>query len=473
MIRKSKIFSVLLALSMAVSAAPAGLIQAAPDNDFNMVLSDSGHGNNRYLTTEDSNAFNVIMYNSTFSGTFGDQHMGGIELMLHGNRIATNGDIHFLPTPEQWDATPAPRRGTKVFDEAANTATVPMSFTGSPDGNLDYDLIAEPEAGGVKLSVKLKTDVPADLAGKARFNLEFIPSKYKEKSFQTASTESGAFDTYGVFPLTPQDPFEELERPDFPNQAWYVQDWNAERGDAHPLPFAKGYAFSLAPEDEMNNIVITSESGELEMYDGRNRAQNGWYVLSDLIPSGKAGETIVEWHIKPTVQDGWVREPMVAFSQAGYELEQEKFAVIELDQWDNDYPETATLLHVNADGTKDAALTAGVSEDVTAWQRYKYVRFDFSEVNESGMYMIKYGDQETEIFPIADNVYDKSWQSALSGFLAVQMDHIEVREGYRVWHGAPHMDDASIGPLGVSWFDGMSMPRTMPASIAQRGIEPG
>ena len=94
------------------SAFAAEVAQAAA-GDF-VVLSDADDGQNRYLTTPNSNAFNVFMYNNTFSGTFGDQHMAGIELSMHGYRIATNGDIHLLPTPEQWDATPAPSVDRRV-----------------------------------------------------------------------------------------------------------------------------------------------------------------------------------------------------------------------------------------------------------------------------------------------------------------------------------------------------------------------
>ncbi|WP_343252707.1 glycoside hydrolase family 9 protein [Ligaoa zhengdingensis] len=468
---KKRLLSVVLAASMVFGTAPGGaLVASAAENDSFLVFSDTS--NNRYLTTVDSNAFNVIMYNNTFSGTFGDQHMGGIELSLHGSRIATNGDIHLLPTPEQWDATPAPSRGTKQYDDETNTITVPMTFNGSPDGKLGYDLVATPTEDGVQLKVVLTTDIPADLVGKARFNLEFIPSKYQSKSFQADGDDDGEYDTFGVFPLHPQDDMEDSERADLPSQAWYVQDWNEDRGDAQPLPFATGYEFSFAPEDEYYNINIESNSGELELFDGRNRGQNGWYVLSNLITSGKAGDTIVEWNIRPNVKEGWVREPVVGFSQAGYSPYQEKFAVMELDKWDNDYPTTASLVQVHADGTKEVVHTGSLTEPVN-WQRFKYARYDFTDYTTAGMYVIRYGDQETEVFPIGKDVYDKSWQSALSGFLAVQMDHIEVREGYRIWHGAPHMDDASIGPLGVSWFDGMSMPGSMPASIAERGIEPG
>jgi endoglucanase len=443
------------------------------DDNFAMVLS-SATDSNRYLTTEGSNAFNVEMYNNTFSGVFGDQHMSGIELFLHGYRIATNGDIHYLPTPEQWDATPAPRRFTKTFDNATNTITVPMTFSGAADGTLSYKIVATPEegGGGVLLSVVLTSDLPASLAGKARFNLEFIPSKFESKSFQVDTTGSGTLDAFGVFPLHPQSTMVETERPNLPTQAWYVKEWNTLRGESQPLPFAKGYRFTFAPEDELNNISITSDTGALELFDGRDRAQNGWYVLSNLITGGNNGDVVAQWHIRPKVEQNWVRDPNIAFSQAGYAPNQEKFAVMELDKYDNDFPTTASLLHVNADGSKDVAYTADVTAPVP-WQRYQYVNFDFTDVTETGLYTIKYGDQESEVFPIATDVYDKSWQAALDGFLAVQMDHIEVRDGDRIWHAAAHMDDFSMPPLGTSTFDGQSMPSTMPASITAKGITVG
>ncbi|CAG0935949.1 hypothetical protein TFLX_04803 [Thermoflexales bacterium] len=453
-------------------AVPAVKAAGGYDDNFAMVLSDSSHGTNRYLTTVNSNAFNVEMYNNRFDPTFGDQHMAGIELFLHGYRIATNGDIHYLPTPEQWDATPPPSRGTKIFDLATNTITMPMTFSGATDGTLLYNLVARPEPGGVLLSVVLSSTLPESLAGKARFNLEFIPSRYENKTFQVDSTGTGTFDTFGVFPLHPQSTMSETTRPNLPSQAWYVKEWNTDRGESQPLPFAKGYRFTFAPEDELYNISITSDTGALDLFDGRDRAQNGWYVLSSLITSGNIGDTVVQWHIRPKVKQNWVREPNIAFSQVGYAPYQEKFAVMELDKWDNNYPTTASLLRLNADGSKDVVYTDTVTAPIS-WQRFKYVNFYFTDITQTGMYAIRYGDQETEVFPIANDVYDTSWQSALDGFLAVQMDHIEVREGNRVWHGASHMDDASIGPLGVSWFDGMSMPSTLPASIVSKGITVG
>ena len=34
------------------------------------------------------------------------------------------------------------------------------------------------------------------------------------------------------------------------------------------------------------------------------------------------------------------------------------------------------------------------------------------------------------------------------------MDHVKVREGYRIWHGASHLDDARQAPVNYTHFDG-------------------
>ena len=454
------IFGMLPALS---ASAEEG--EAASSNYMEVV----GSGTNSYLSTVGSNAFNVLMYNNTFSGVFGDQHMGGIELSLNGMRIATNGDLHMLPTPEQWDATPAPSRGTPVLDQENATITIPMTFSGSPDGVLKYDLVAKSIDGGVCMEMILRSEMPADLIGKARFNLEFRPASYRNKSYQADLNADGTYDSFGVFPLHPQDEMVETERPNLPSQTWYVKEWNVDRGDDQPVPFATAYGFAFSPEDEETAIDIEAANGDLlELYDGRNRAQNGWYVLSTLIAATKPGDVAIAWNIRPHVKEGWVRDPNVGFSQVGYSPYQEKFAVVELDKWDENYPKTMALYRVNADGSEEKVCEKELG-DTTAWMRFKYARFDFTEVTEVGLYRIHYGDYVGEVFPISKEVYDNIWQTCLSGFMAVQMDHISVREGYKIWHGASHMDDLSFGPAGTSYFDGQSTPAQLPASVRAKG----
>ena len=42
-------------------------------------------------------------------------------------------------------------------------------------------------------------------------------------------------------------------------------------------------------------------------------------------------------------------------------------------------------------------------------------------------------------------------------WLPALMEHMEVKEGYRVWHGRSNMDDALQAPLNVSMHDGYRM----------------
>ena len=101
------------------------------------------------------------MYSTTFDRTFGDQHCAGIELIQNGRRVATNGDIHLLPTPEQWDATPPPTRGQRTFDAETGKITVKkgvkkgtykMTVKVNAAGNTMYKPLARPVT--VKIIVK-------------------------------------------------------------------------------------------------------------------------------------------------------------------------------------------------------------------------------------------------------------------------------------------------------------------------------
>jgi hypothetical protein len=71
------------------------------------------------------------------------------------------------------------------------------------------------------------------------------------------------------------------------------------------------------------------------------------------------------------------------------------------------------------------------------------------------MYVIKYGDYQTEPFQISNDVYSRHvWQPTLEYFLPAQMCHVRVNERYRVWHGWCHLDDARMAPVDSTLFDG-------------------
>ena len=143
----------------------------------------------------------------------------------------------------------------------------------------------------------------------------------------------------------------------------------------------------------------------------------------------------------------------MGFSQIGYTPAQKKVSVIELDRNDK-VLKSASIIRIKDSGERVLALTVPVKEWGVFNNRYKYAMADFSSITEPGLYCIEYGNVKTNPFPVGKNVYDGKWHTTMDVWLPVQMDHMEVNEGYRTWHGKSHMDDALQAPLNYSQFDG-------------------
>ncbi len=162
------------------------------------------------------------------------------------------------------------------------------------------------------MSINLDKPLPEKLAGRAGFNLEFLPSIYMGKAYLVDGTKAG------IFPRTPNDPMVKvLPLADEPKKAYYLEDWDKAKGYTQPLPFAEGKSITLGVDDALARINVKSDTADLMLFDGRDRAQNGWFVLRSLIPAGKTTGAIV-WHIRPDVIPNWTRPPMIAHSQVGY-----------------------------------------------------------------------------------------------------------------------------------------------------------
>jgi endoglucanase len=401
--------------------------------DFAMRVNDKN-----YL---DAQGFSVFLYDSTYHPIFVDQKNTAMEMILHGQRIATNGDVRLMPTPEQWDLV-ATLKGVRA-DKANNRLTADLAF---PTFDLSYTLEVEAEPGGVKVSINLDKPLPEKLAGRAGFNLEFLPSIYMGKAYLVDGTRAG------IFPRTPDDPMiRVLPLTDEPKKAYYLEDWEKAKGYTQPLPFAEGKSITLGIDDALARVNVKSDTADLMLFDGRNRAQNGWFVLRSLIPSGTTTGAIV-WHIRPDVIPNWTRPPMIAHSQVGYAPGFSKVAVLELDPKYN-APKTAKVLRLLEDGSYKQVFEGPITPS-TPWLRYVYSKFDFTPVKDPGLYVIEYADQRTAPFPISKDAYANIWQDSLDHHLAEQMDHVSVREAYRVWHGASHLDDGRLAPVVGEQFDG-------------------
>ena len=389
----------------------------------------------------DTQGFSVFLYDNTYHPVFVDQKNSAMEMILHGQRIATNGDVRLIPTPEQWDLV-ATLKGRHA-DKENNRLTADLAF---PAFDLSYTVEVAAEAGGVKVSINLDKPLPEKLAGRVGFNLEFLPSIYMGKTYLVDGTKAG------LFPRTPNDLMVKvLPLGDEPKKAYYLEDWDKAKGYTEPLPFAQGKSITLGVDDALARINVKSDTADLMLFDGRNRAQNGWFVLRSLIPSGKTAGAIV-WHIRPDVIPNWTRPPMIAHSQVGYAPGFQKVAVLELDPKFN-APKTAKVLRLMEDGSYKQVFDGPITP-ATPWLRYVYSKFDFTPVKDPGLYVIEYADQRTAPFPISQDAYAKIWQDSLNHHIAEQMDHVSVREGYRLWHGASHLDDGRMAPMVGEQFDG-------------------
>ncbi|HEX2935665.1 MAG TPA: glycoside hydrolase, partial [Bacteroidales bacterium] len=320
-----------------------------------LVQCDKKENDNANLFINDSLYFeaqgmNILVFGNYYNGLFSDEKMSGIQIIHHGIRTATNGDVRLNPTPEQWDPFPQFIK-RKVF-KATNTIEAYLAY---PKYGFNYMIKTESRDGGLYISVNLQKPLPTELEGIAGFNFEFLPSAYFGKTFLMD-------DNSGLFPLYPSSSME-----------------TTKAGIAEPKPIAKGATLVLAPEDPLKRITIKNNSGDLSLYDGRNKAQNGWYVVRSMIPANKTGK-VIEWFVKANTIPDWIREPVITYSQLGYHPNQQKVAVIELDKHDKALSK-ASLIKIDANGNT-TEIFSGKLNPWGTYLRYNYVTFDFSAIKE-------------------------------------------------------------------------------------------
>lgn len=384
---------------------------------------------------------NVLPYNNKYAGIFADEKKAGVEIILRGVRVATGGGIRLTNTPEQWDVYP--EVVSRTVDKETSSVSTVLRYA---DYGFEAVMTVRPEGNGVAVTVSLDKPLPRILEGKAGLNLEFFPATY----FGTNFLMDGRAQVLPHHPAgnTKMRPFGD-RIPQFYGLSTFDDRGRGEYIEVQPL--AEGRKLVMAPEKDELAVAVSSDQG-LKLYDGRNLAQNGMFVARTLLPSGRTGE-VVKWHLETSVDPQWVREPNVGFSQIGYTPAQKKVSVVELDR--NDVPlKTASIIRINDNGEKTTVLEAEVKEWGVFYHRYNYATIDFSEVREPGLYCIRYGDVCTNSFPISPDAYDGKWHTTMDVWLPVQMDHMEVNEGYRTWHGNSHKDDALMAPTNYEQFDG-------------------
>ena len=378
---------------------------------------------------------NVLVFSNSFNGGFNDEKNSGIEIIHHGVRTIQGGAVRLNKTPERWDLVPT--MTDRKVDRNKGSIEVALRYTaaalGGPSAGFqeDFDSRVEVTAKGkaVEIAVWLDKPVPEKLVGEAGFNLEFLPSQYWLKTFMM----DGRLNRFPRYATSQTVTRPNSEKPrQFKGFKTY-DDRGTDRF-VDPCPLETGHSITMALDAPERMIRISCDNAELELYDGRMLAQNGWFVLRSVLPKGKTGK-VVSWTVEPHAIPGWIREPNIGFSQIGYTPEQPKVAVIELDKTDKPQA-TAALMRIKEDGTTEQAFK-GKIQTWGPYYKYNYVKFDFSTVKAPGIYYIQYGDTKTNNFLIDEHVYDKITDATTDVWVPIHMNHMYVTEGYRTWHGEP------------------------------------
>ncbi|MCL1844756.1 MAG: glycoside hydrolase family 9 protein [Defluviitaleaceae bacterium] len=413
-----------------------------------------------------------------FDDVYPEGHQAGVSLIMHGRRIATNGDLRFEPTPGQWQPVPKQLGREVNFDKNEITARLafpdeskhkkgfnPLNY---PDLAFEYSVTVRGEGEKIIVTVDLDTSIPPEFG--VCFNLELFPGELMGKPWIMD-------DTSGIFPHQPNGPVLR-RRSNYPSQAEYTPDI---ADDLIAEPYATGKSLTVRPGDQYFThsndppLCFRIETrGEIKLFDGRLNHNNGWFVVSEEIPPG-ATTGAVEWVITPLVHQNWLHGPIVQISQVGYHPAQPKIAIIELDErferteerdaQDEPRPD-AILYEIMPDGLLKKVF-ACVAKEWGSFLRYKHLTFDFSHIKKEGIYKIvsccvggidgesREFSSESSVFRISRDIYERGvWQPVLEYFLPVQMCHMRVNEKYRVWHGLCHDDDARMAPINLNHFDG-------------------
>lgn len=450
MITIKKTYTMRKKLTALVSSALLLLYSGAAAQDFR--LTSSGYFKNGGV---DVMAFDDI---------YPEGHQGGVCIIMNGHRVATNGDIRLEATPGQWQ--PVPKQLDRKMEGNSITATMcypdssrhlmgfnPMIY---PDLHLVYTVKVEAKGGQMEVTVDLDRPIPEHFLGKVGFNLELFPGSLFGKPWLMDNQS-------GIYPQQPNSPLATTS----PNHhTWdFCPDKQPKTDKEHLIgkgyspivaddiisePYAVGRKFTSRPDDPYSKVTIESLSGDLQLYDGRMNHNNGWFVLRSEIPAGVT-RNAVKWIITPHIVKDWMYPPVIQTSQIGYHPNQKKEAIIEMDVRDDRRPE-AQLIRMDADGAK--VIRSLVPDEWGKFLRYHYLKVDFSDVKEAGVYQIKFSDSCSPVFRIDSNVYERGvWQPVLEYFLPVQMCHMRVNEKYRVWHDCCHMDDAQMAPA-LNHIDG-------------------
>ena len=374
---------------------------------------------------------------TVFSDIYPDGHQTGVTIIQHGLRVAANGDLRLEASPGQW--SPVPKGGESFTDKAKQTVTQRLWYPDStknrtgfnpiiyPDLNFAYQVnVSALKGNSFKITVDLDQPLPDEWIGKVGFNFELFPGHLFGKSYLMDGQ-------VGHFNPQPNGPIQSYQ------------------GEYLGTSLASGKKLVVAPESDKQRLVIESNTGQLELWDGRTNHNNGWFIVRTPV-AANTSKGAIEWIIRPHVIPGWQYEPVIQVSQLGYHPAQPKRVIIEQDRKDETRSEVI-LYRLTENGKEE--VQKGIPSKWGEFLRYNYLYYDFSDIQEPGMYLVGYRSALSHAFQIDPAVFDRhAWQPTLEYYLPVQMCHMRINEKYRVWHDYCHLDDALMAPVDINHFDG-------------------
>ncbi|MGH9469777.1 MAG: cellulase N-terminal Ig-like domain-containing protein, partial [Terriglobia bacterium] len=348
----------------------------------------------------------LLFHNHTFRGQY------GLQMIENGDRVIEGGDLVFDLKPAQRPVTLNAVR--RVIDPERQTAVVYGKIQGWSSG---YQFICHTD--GKSILITLKLDSPIDWSKVQRAGVQFMLDSgvYFSKFF---ASDKGT----GSFPRN-------------------------YRGESALLEGAR--IIRVAPGDPMHGFTISRSDGTLDLVDSRAVWIDSAFKIFAPITLGSRSREI-HLVIQPSIQPQWRRAPVIEVSQVGYEPSQAKRAILELDPRES-AKSPVRLYRIRLGGSKKLAKS-GIAKPWGRFLRFNYAIFDFSDIRQPGLYLLRYANVSAGPFRIAPAVYDHVWEPTLEYFLPAEMCHVEVREGTRVWHGACHLDDALQAPAGKRHIDG-------------------
>ena len=109
-----------------------------------------------------------------FEDIYPEGHQGGVSLIMHGERLAANGDVRFEPTPGQWQ--PVPKQEERNVDSEGQRIVTKLRYPDEernlkgfnpmiyPDCRLGYTVAVRAEGKTLRITVDTDGPLPEALA---------------------------------------------------------------------------------------------------------------------------------------------------------------------------------------------------------------------------------------------------------------------------------------------------------------------